>query len=105
MAVNFKESFINFTKACGKVGLCLLAAAAYAKTIKDEQNYPKANCCYGYSDAVKAIMCSNMFDSNKEKAVELLKKDADAEYYKSVANILESDMFDSHKIRAIEKIG
>lgn len=57
-----------------------------------------------YSDAVGAIMDSNMFDSRKNEALELLEQGKDAEYYKTVIRIVKSDMFDSNKIRAITNL-
>ena len=57
-----------------------------------------------YSDAVRAIMESNMFDSNKDKVMELLKKDQDSEYYKAVIQVVCSDMFDSRKVNVIKNL-
>jgi hypothetical protein len=52
----------------------------------------------GYHDAVKAIMNSDMWDSYKEDAMKLLKRDEDAAYYESAISIIESDSWDSYKI-------
>lgn len=57
-----------------------------------------------YSDAVNVIMDSNLFDSNKMKAIELLKKTAGSEYYKTIIKIVKSDMFDSNKIKTIAQL-
>ena len=54
-----------------------------------------------YSDAVNAILNSDMFDSTKRTALELLKRHEDADYYKSVISTIESDMFDSNKIQTM----
>lgn len=56
------------------------------------------------SDAVDAIMNSDMFDSYKLDAVELLKTDGDSGYYKSVISAINSDMYDSYKIDVIKKL-
>ena len=42
-----------------------------------------------------------MFDSNKTKVIELLKRDQSIEYYKTIIDIVRSNMFDSNKIKAI----
>ena len=49
-------------------------------------------------------MESNMFDSNKDKVMELLKKDQDSEYYKAVIQVVCSDMFDSRKVNVIKNL-
>lgn len=57
-----------------------------------------------YDSAVASIMNSNMFDSRKVQAIELLKKDRQQTYYKAVISIVNSNMFDSRKVEAIEKL-
>lgn len=57
-----------------------------------------------YSDAVSAIMASDMFGSYKNEIIELLKKGEDTEYYSSVIQVVNSDMFGSYKVDAIKKI-
>lgn len=104
MSANFKESAIGLMKAIGKIGFGLFALKLYSETDSGKRDMRAICCKYGYSDAIDVIANSDMFDSHKAKAIELLKKDGDTEYYKSVIKIIETDMFDSKKITAIETI-
>lgn len=54
-----------------------------------------------YSDAVGVIMNSRMFSSDKTKAIEVLKKNEDKEFYKSVIQVVNSNMFSSDKLTTI----
>jgi hypothetical protein len=54
-----------------------------------------------YGDAVEAIMDSDMFSSDKEKAMEALKVDGDSGYYKAVIHVANSDTFSSSKAKTI----
>jgi hypothetical protein len=89
-------------------GFCILAysAAAIAGAVMTRSETRTPNKYYvgmaGYSDAVKVIVESSMFDSNKKRAIELLKRDGDAGYYNSVISVVNSSMFDSNKIEAIK---
>lgn len=58
----------------------------------------------GYSDAVKAIMDSNMFSGDKEEAVSVLKRGENSDYYKAVIHIMESRMFSDDKLDLIRKM-
>lgn len=57
-----------------------------------------------YSKAVKAIVESNMLDSRKCEAIELLKRDGDDDYYKAVISVINSNMLDSRKVDTIRTI-
>ena len=98
-----KEHVKGFVK-----GFCILAysAAAIAGAVMTRGETRTSNMYYlgaaGYSDAVKAIVESSMFDSGKKRAIELLKRDGDAGYYNAVIATVNSDMFDSGKIASIE---
>lgn len=88
----------------GKLALSALAIGL-ASLIRDKAS----NVQYyigevGYGDAVSVILNSDMFDSTKTKAVELLKRDEDAEYYRAVINAVNSQMFDSTKIQTIKTL-
>lgn len=89
-------------------GFCILAysAAAIAGAVMT-RGETRTNKTYyvgaaDYSDAVKVIVESSMFDSNKKRAIELLKRDGDAGYYNAVISTVNSNMFDSNKLEAIE---
>lgn len=91
-------------------GICILAysAAAVAGAVFTRGETRTSNMYYvgaaGYSDAVKVIVESSMFDSMKTRAIELLKHDGDAGYYNAVISTVNSSMFDSKKIQAIEML-
>ena len=56
----------------------------------------------GYYDAVESIMQSSMWDSAKQEAIEMLKKDGDNDYYKAVISIANSSMWANQKLETIE---
>ena len=58
----------------------------------------------GYSDAVNAIMNSDMMGSYKRDAIEALPKDKDCEFYKSVMYIANADMMGSYKVDLIRRM-
>lgn len=57
-----------------------------------------------YGDTVDLIMRSSMFSSDKTETIGLLKKDADAAYYKAAIQVIKSNMFSSDKIDAIKAL-
>ena len=59
---------------------------------------------YGYGDAVNAIMTGISLDSCKHKALSLLSKDEDSDYYESVISIIQNVSLDSNKITMIEEL-
>lgn len=59
---------------------------------------------YSYNDAVEAVLSSNMFSGDKKKAVALIAKNANSEYYKSVAGIVKARMFGGDKLQLIETL-
>ena len=99
------EQVKGFVKNC-----CLLAygaaAIAGACMVKGRETSRVTNYyrTASYSDAVKVIMESTMFGSHKTRAMELLKRDGDSEYYTSVIAVVNSTMFSSNKIEAIETL-
>ena len=54
-----------------------------------------------YSDAIGAIMNSRMFSCDKTMAIEVLKKDMDADLYKAVIQVVNSNMFSCDKLKTI----
>lgn len=91
-------------------GICILAysAAAVAGAVFTRGDIGTNTTNYigaaSYSDAVKVIVESTMFDSMKTRAIELLKHDADAGYYNAVISTVNSSMFDIKKVQAIEML-
>lgn len=105
MKINItKEQVGSFLKNGGKLALTALVIG-FASLVKDKACAPQ---CYignvDYGDAVSAILSSDMFDSNKTRAIELLKRDESADYYRAVISAINSSMFDSNKIRTIETL-
>lgn len=97
---NVKETF----KIVGTIVLYGVAVAQSCIKVKDVADMIRYSGNVKYSDAVNVIMSSDMFDSRKNEAMELLKRNKDSEYYKAVIRIVNSDMFDSNKIRAITNL-
>ena len=58
-----------------------------------------------YSDAVNAIMHSDMMSSYKRDAVEALPKDKDCKFYKSIIHVVSCDMMSSYKVDLIKRMG
>lgn len=58
----------------------------------------------GYYDAVRAIMSTSMFASDKRMCVDVMRKGECSGYYKAVIEIAQSSMFGSDKIDAIKSI-
>ena len=96
-----KEHIGNIVKIGGVTLVYGLASMASRTSIKDMINTIRYSGDVTYSDVVSAVMESDMFDSNKAKAIELLKRGESVEYYKSIIDIVRSNMFDSSKIKAI----
>ena len=95
------ETVGNIVKIGGAVllyGLAHMASRTSVKDIVDEFRYRGD---VSYSDVVGVIMDCDMLDSNKNKAMELLKKNGNTEYYKTIIKIIKSNMLDSSKVKAI----
>lgn len=58
----------------------------------------------GYYDAVRAIMDTNMFTSDKCEMISVIKTNGSKEYYKTVINIVNANMFSSDKIEMIKEL-
>ena len=96
-----KETVGKILKVGGMIVLYGVASMASRTSVKDVIDGIRYSGDVSYSDAVGVIMDSNMFDSNKNRAMELLKRDGDSEYYKTIVKIIKSDIFDSNKIISI----
>lgn len=82
-----------------------LASMVSSKSTRDMVDNIRYSGNASYSDAVGVIMDSDMLDSYKNEAIGLLKKNSDAEYYKTVIKIVKSDMLGSSRVKAITNIG
>lgn len=96
-----KEHIGNIVKIGGIALVYGLASMASRTSVKDVINTIRYSGDVTYGDVVSAVMESDMFDSNKTKVIELLKRDQSVEYYKTIIDIVHSNMFDSNKIKAI----
>ena len=59
---------------------------------------------FGYHEAVKAILDSDMWESDKAKTINVIKRDGDKEYYKTIIEVANSDMWESDKFDVISKL-
>ena len=96
-----KEHIGNIVKIGGIALVYGLASMASRTSVKEMFDNIRYSGNVTYSDAVSAVMDSDMFDSSKMKVIELLKRDQSVEYYKTIIDIVRSNMFDSNKIKAI----
>ena len=58
----------------------------------------------GYDDAVKAVVSSSMYSHDKTEVLEVLKQNADSEYYNAVISIVGSNMYSHEKASTIKRI-
>ena len=96
-----KEHIGNIVKIGGIALVYGLASMASRTSLKDVINPISYSGDVTYVDVVSAVTEIDMFDSNKTKVIELLKRGESVEYYKSIIDIVRSNMFDSSKIKAI----
>lgn len=75
--------------------------------IKNDDRVLETGSSYGvtYSDAVEAIMESDMWSSDKEQAVTYLNRRETADYYKAIINIVNGDMWSDDKLKLIKNLG
>lgn len=98
-------------KAVGKTVLNVFGIAAtgllVTQMVKNEEYVSEPSISYGvtYSDAVEAIMESDMWSSDKEQAVTYLNRRETADYYKAIINIVNGDMWSSDKLKLIKNLG
>lgn len=95
----------NTAKEVGTVaGVVLLTAVTAPIVIAASMAETSENRHIDYSDVVKTILDSSMYNSDKAEAISVLKRDGDYNYYKSIISIVESSMYNSDKLDAIEKL-
>ena len=82
-----------------------LAAASIKYSESVTKTYSTTNTATTYSDAVAAIMDSDMYSHYKTDAIALLKRDGTADYYKAVARVVGDDsMYSHYKIDMIKTL-
>lgn len=57
-----------------------------------------------YSDAISALLSSNMFSGDKTKIAAMLPKNKNADFYRSIIAVIESTMFSNDKVKMIKDI-
>lgn len=98
------KKITNGLMFAGKLVGCTLVGAYCLKDARITPNMSFDSSNYGYSDAVQAIMKSDMWDNDKSKAVTILPKDASSELYKSVISVVRSDIWSSNKVAVIRNM-
>lgn len=102
--VNLKP-VLEFAKdICGIVA-CGAGILALSKLNEKMLETPSSVTVARYSDAVNAIMESDMFSSDKRRAVSVLKRDGDTEFYKAIIAVAKDDsMFSCDQVHMIEHL-
>ena len=88
----------------GKLALSALAIGVASLIKERATNVQYQFDSITFSDAVNAILASDMLDSRKTEAIELLERGESTDYYQAIISVIHSDMFDSRKIENIKMI-
>lgn len=99
-----KEAIGKVVKNCANiavVGLAMILPRITEKNVATVKHYIGKD---NYSDAVSAIMGSDMLGSYKKELIGIVKKDETTEYYGAVIEIIHSDMLGSYKVETIRQI-
>lgn len=92
----------NFVKGvCKVIGYGALLALACGVKIEYEHHESGAA---KYSDAVDAIVNSNMWSSDKAAAIAALDRDANEDLYKAVIHVAKGTMWSADKVDMIKKL-
>lgn len=96
------EPIGNFVKgACKLIGYGALLALACG--VKIEYEHHESGTAK-YSDAVAAIMNSNMWSTDKAEAIEALPRDANEELYKAIIHVAKGTSWSTDKVETIKKL-
>lgn len=90
-------------KGCQILMYGLVTSLSYL-SVRDILDIAQSSGDVGYGDAVNAIMSSDMWSADKNKAVMVLSKEENSEFYKAVIHIANSDMWSADKVRAIKNM-
>ena len=82
-------------------GLMFVSPYIGRKEIVDTVRY---SCNVKYSDAVEVVLQSTMFSGDKTKAIAMIPKDKDSDFYKSVIAVMKSNLFSGDKLKMLNKI-
>lgn len=89
-------------KVCGLALYGLLATKSLKVEVDMSDEHGMTEPRYG--DAIAAIVESDMWTSDKDRVVAMLKRDEYVEYYRSVISIVKGDMWSSTKVSMIENL-
>lgn len=96
------EQVKGFVMKAGKFVAGVALMAAYAAVADNVSTKRTRLTTYTYSDAVNAIMGSDMWSSDKQEAVSILARGETTEFYKAVISIVnESSTWSSDKVKMI----
>lgn len=90
-------------KGCGIV-LPIIGTVVCTDLVKDIYNDIRYSGKVGYDDAVKAILGSNMYSTNKQDAISVLKMGESSEYYKAVIMTARSSMYSYDRYETIKNM-
>lgn len=86
-------------------GFVVVGAVAVMAGMSADDTTINNGAAAGYSDAVNAIVNSNMWSSDKQTAIAAMDKHANREIYKAVIAIINNDsMWSSDKVVAIKAL-
>lgn len=86
----------------GSVVYGIMVMVPRLRVITDITEDVQANS--GYYDAVRAIMDTGMFASDKQEAISVLKRNGSPQYYTAAISIINSGVFASDKIEMIRSL-
>lgn len=97
---------LKFAVEIIKKGVSIAGPVLTAVCVSDSAKYILNEMRYmgkvGYDDAVKAILDSKLYSSDKQEAISMLKMDESTEYYKAVITVVRSTMYSSDKLEVIQ---
>lgn len=100
MNENVKQFAKNLCSFAVFGALMLAPRVLHVEYVSGEQEHEGV----GYYDAVRAIMETGMFASDKREMVSVMKQNASEDYYKAVISIAKTGMFASDKIEMVKAL-
>ena len=96
----------TFKRVLGTIGKIAVAGVFLSLPRVTKVTYIREDSCstVGYYDAVRAIMNTSMFASDKRACVAAMKRDAESDYYRAVIEIAQCEMFASDKLATIKTL-
>lgn len=88
-------------KGCKLLAQGLIGALSYV-SVKDLLEMIVKDNNASYSDAVDAIMSSNIYSDDKKEMISALRTDGDSEFYKAVISIVNGGMYSSSKVECVK---